>query len=119
MVVSADALFEETGKYHVWLVEGTKTGQPGQGMNYLNKVRKVPVKSDGKVLGIPSSVRKVTFTPESGATADYAGAILLSNRDFPEGIESGDTVCLYAGMYAFMPGEKVRVEVGPAPEKAN
>ncbi len=115
LIVSVKSLFGKEGDYYVWLVEDAKTAEPGVGMNYLNKVKKVPVETDGKILSVPSFVGMITFTPKEGDRKDHVGAILLSNKDCPEDLQDGDTVCLYAGMYTFMPGEKVKVDIGPTP----
>lgn len=117
LLVSKYALFGNDNDHYVWMVEGSKTGMPGKGINYLNKVKKVKVESDGKVISVPSFVGMVTFNPKDAKTgADDVGSILLSTQDCPENLQDGDTVCLFAGMYTFMPGDKVKVEIGPTPE---
>lgn len=116
LVVSKYALFGKDGDHYVWLVEGSKAGIPGKGINYLNKVKKVKVDTDGKIISIPSYVGMVTFTPKNEkADSDDIGCILLSSQDCPENLQDGDTVCLFAGMYTFMPGDKVKVDIGPTP----
>lgn len=116
LLVSKYALFGKDGDHYVWLVEGSKAGMPGKGINYLNKVKKIKVETDGKIVSVPSFVGMVTFNPKNEkAGADDIGNVLLSNQDCPEGLQDGDTVCLFAGMYTFMPGDKVKVEIGPTP----
>ena len=117
MIVSKEAIFGEPGHYYVWMVEGAKSGEPGVGMDYINTVKKVEVNTDTKILEIPSFVDMIAFTPkEDGAIACCGGAVLLSKEACPSDLKNGDKVCLYAGMYTFMPGDKVKVEIGPTPE---
>ncbi len=116
LICSKYALFGKEGNHYVWLVEGSKSGIPGKGINYLNKVKKVNVDTDGKIISVPSYVGMVTFNPKNEkADSDDIGCILLSSQDCPEDLKDGDTVCLFAGMYTFMPGDKVKVEIGPSP----
>lgn len=114
MVVSKDSLFGTDGDYYVWMVDGAKSGIAGQGMNYINKVKKVKVETDGKLVSVPSYVRMISFTPKEKVET-VAGTILLSNLDCPADLKDGDNICLFAGMYTFMPGETVKVDMGPTP----
>ncbi|HBM16587.1 MAG TPA: hypothetical protein DD381_09645 [Lentisphaeria bacterium] len=115
VIVSKHSLFGKDGDYYVWMVEDSKSGIAGKGMNYLNKVKKVAVNTDGKIISVPSYVGMVTFTPKDEKIKDIDGMILLSNQDCPSDLKDGDTICLYAGMYTFMPGDKVKVDIGPTP----
>lgn len=112
LVVSKEAIFEDNGSKYVWLAEGSKTGIADSGMDYLRTVKKIEVKDIDHLADLPSYVGIISFTPKDG-TQYHEGNILLSSKDCPPDLNDSDTVCLYAGMYTFMPGESVKVEIGP------
>lgn len=112
MIVSKNVIFGTPGDYYVWCVDGAKTGIPGKGLDYINKVKKIKISKNDKHTDLPSYVHMITFKPKDNKINDTSGMILLSKKDCPSDLKEGDLVCLFNGMYTFMPEEKVKVEIG-------
>lgn len=104
---------DQQGDY-VWKLKGNKYLQAGRGVDYISPVQKVYIKT-GNFSQYEASYVK-TITVQSNKELE-AGDILLFG-DIPSDLEEGNKVCIYNnGRYLFMPGDPVKVVIGPTLHK--
>lgn len=108
--ININALKHDVNGYFVWKGVGQKNLQPGKGLNVVFPIEKVYVVPDDLVEQVSPSDRFVKLK-EPGSLTN--GDIVIS--DPPEGAKDGDEVCFVQARYVFMPGDIVKVKIGPNP----
>lgn len=113
MVFSEYILSDDKGSY-VWKLVGEENNVPGQGLHYISTVEKIYIQATENASN--SSYLYMVLDDED-ASRIQPGNILISAVSVPEGLQNGDSVCVSTNKYVFMPGDPVRVEIGPNPGK--
>lgn len=105
-------LQDEKGPY-VWKIDNQKANEPGHGTNYIVTVRKIYIHTKAVPDDI-SFLTNVVIDPKWGISY---GDMLIPKESVPEDLKDGETVLISSNKYMFMPGDNVKVEIGPNPEK--
>lgn len=99
---------DSNGKY-VWKLTGAKDLTAGKGMKYIYPVKKVYIKTGNRKINSASYIKEISIEKNK----DLQGGDVILTTDIPKNIKDSDKVCLYRGRYQFMPGDLVKVVVGP------
>ncbi len=106
-------LQDEKGSY-VWKIDNEKANEPGRGTDYIVTVRKIYIPFKKMSSGNIHSLTSVVLDPKLGISY---GDMLITKESVPAGMKDGDKVLISSNRYIFMPGDKVKVEIGPNPGK--
>lgn len=108
--VNINALKKDDKGYYLWKGVGQKNIKPGEGLNRVFSIEKVYVVVDNIVDQISPSDKFVKLKDP--------GSLQIGNiciRDVPKGAKDGDKVCLVMPRFILMPGDVVKVKIGPNP----
>lgn len=106
--ININALKQDSKGYFVWKGIGQKNLQPGKGLSQVFPIEKVYVVPDNLVEQISPCDRFVKLKDPGSLSC---GDIVIS--DPPEDAKSGDKVCFVQSRYVLMPGDVVKVKIGP------
>lgn len=106
--ININALKKDDKGYFLWKGVGQKNLQPGKGLSKVFPINKVYIVPDNLIEQISPSDRFVKLKDSGSFTC---GDIVVS--DPPEGAKDGDKVCFVQYRYILMPGDVVKVKIGP------
>lgn len=106
--VNVDALKKDDKGYYLWKGVGQKNSEPGKGLNRRFSIEKVYVMVDNLIDQMSPSDKHIKLKNSKGL---QIGDICVG--DVPEGAKNGDKVCYVPSRFIFMPGDVVKVKIGP------
>lgn len=113
IAIMESCIYKDLQGDYVWKLKSNKYLQPEKGNEFISPVQKVYVKTGNYSQYEASYIKTITVVPSSELKP---GDILLTGI-LPEELKEGDKVCLYDGNYLFMPGDPVKVVIGPNKSK--
>ena len=109
--INISALKKDDKGYYLWKGVGQKNSAPGKGLTRIFSIEKVYVVIDNLVNQMSPSDKFVKLKdPGSLRIGD------ICVRNVPEGSKSVDKVCFVPSRFVFMPGDVVKVKIGPNPQ---
>jgi hypothetical protein len=108
--VNINALKKDDKGYYLWKGVGQKNSEPGKGLSRVFSIEKIYVIIDDLVDQMSPSDKFVKLKDPGGL---QVGDICVKN--VPEGSKNGDKVCFVPLRFIFMPGDVVKVKIGPNP----
>lgn len=113
IAVVSICIYNDSDGDYVWKLKGNKYLHSGRGVDYISPLQKVYIKKGDFSQYEASYAKVITVQPNKELEA---GDILLFGS-IPNYLKAGDKVCISNNRYLFMPGDPVRVVIGPVQNK--
>ena len=110
LAVLLNIIGKDNSGHYVLRLKDNQNMQPGKGMNFVSVIEKIPVTLGNDVADVAVNYKIINITNSALKEGD-----VLINPNLPKGVGPGSKICLVVPRYTFMPGDPVKVEIGPTP----